>query len=117
MFPVVLEPQFVYVAPIEEFLAAGRETVSSRHNVEEYCISVRLNYAKACYLAGRRSWALFNLDRTRNTRKFRRKRWLLLVVTFFPPVLAKAVMRLKNNIASTMSRRNPAVGIKVDRII
>lgn len=98
MFPVNLDPKFVFVAPIEEFLESGRETVSPRHNVEEYCITVRLNYAKSCYLAGRRSWALSNLDKTRNTKRFGKRRLLLRIVICFPPSVAKIVMRLKNNL-------------------
>jgi glycosyltransferase involved in cell wall biosynthesis len=98
IIPVELDPHLAHVVPIEEFLQSGRKTFSPRHNVEEYCFSLRLNLTIACHLAGRRTWALYNLDRARNTSMFRRKRWLLRAALCFPPRGAKWVLAAKAQI-------------------
>ncbi len=99
LLPVDLEPGAVCTAPIEEFLQSGRETVSPRHNVAEYCISMRLNYAMACYLEGKRAWGVYNLDKTGHTTMFRKKRLFLRILFLFPPGVVKIGMKLKRGIS------------------
>jgi hypothetical protein len=96
LVPLNLDPEIAFVVPIEEFLRSGCKTVPPRHSVEEYCNLMRLNHVIACHLAGKRKWALYNLDKARNTSMFWKKRMLLRAVVCFPPIVIKTAMKLKN---------------------
>jgi glycosyltransferase involved in cell wall biosynthesis len=96
--PVNLDPQAAPVVPIEEFLQTGADSISPRHNVEEYCYARRLNLAISCYLEGKGEWALYNLDKARNTSRFRNKRLFLRVVFCFSPLITKWVLEKRAQI-------------------
>jgi hypothetical protein len=90
-----LDPEAFVMRPVEEFLQSRGQTVSPRRNVEEYCVSSRLNYAISCYMAGKRAWAFYHLDKTLHTSKFRRRRMLLRLLFWLPPGLVQGAMSLR----------------------
>ena len=98
--PVSLDPRIAVMGPIEEYLESGGKTVSPRNNVEEYCFSIRLDLASACYLAGKKTWALYNIDKARNTARFRGKRLILRIAICFPLGIIKWVLSVKARILS-----------------
>lgn len=110
LVPVNLDPQAAPVVPIEEFLQSGADTVSPRRNVEEFCYARRLNLATACYLAGRRRWALYNLGKARNTSRFRKKRLILQTLIWFPPGIVRSFLTARERVRHVLPSGSEKVG-------
>jgi glycosyltransferase involved in cell wall biosynthesis len=96
------------VAPaVEAFLQSNEPSVSTRRQVEEYLAYARLEHAQSCFLFGKRGWTLSLLAKTRGTRQFRLKRWILMSLVRFPVPVVKLALAARRTICRRPSHTSP----------
>jgi glycosyltransferase involved in cell wall biosynthesis len=75
--------------PIEDFLASGREPISSRFYVQEYLAKWRLDVAEEHLRNGRKAWARSLVRKARSSVLSRRRRLLLAIRVGLPLWIAR----------------------------
>ena len=93
--PIDLNPNNAFTVSIEDFLRSPNTPLTSRRNIEEYCVKERLNYAIICCLNGQRSLALAHLARTDGSLTLRKKRMFMYCIVWIPVWLIKALIYFK----------------------